>query len=557
MATSAMGAALSALGNMSESERSQTQSAISSNINVQITDSEAQKQKTGKTAEETLQSLNRDVANANQKLEKQDLTQAQERQEMAQVIGELSQAGINHLVGDKLKEADKKRQEAEAIEKENPAKAAELKAQAQAIEAKYGLGSNLQMGIRAATAALQGLATGNVNQAAVGAVSPYLNKLIKEQTGDNKEANLIAHAVLGAVEAHVTGNNAAAGALGALTAEAAAPLIMQTLYGVEKPENLSDSQKQNVANLSQIAAGLSGGLIGDSTGSFVAGAEIGKRAVENNYLKAKDITSWLSAIDGAKTLEEKQILINKLIQLDDVLQKDAADIKVSYSELIKRSDDLVQLAQSPDCNSYCQEIVKYSIGRLDQIINNYDALASKKRSEGMLNLAIGAGTYGAGRLVISSNTVKTYLGNIPWGDKVVSAGLGMGANTAYQIATNPEDKNVSFKDILWAGSTSFASGGTSFIRMNAINASSAGVKAYTEGENPGVAFTSSVIGSSLGYGVGTGVYYGLNKYHNRNYIFTYDSSKGILWGNAFDSGISEYLSSEGEKVGNELIKDAQ
>lgn len=107
MATSAMGAALSALGNMSESERSQTQSAISSNINVQITDSEAQKQKTGKTAEETLQSLNRDVANANQKLEKQDLTQAQERQEMAQVIGELSQAGINHLVGDKLKEADK------------------------------------------------------------------------------------------------------------------------------------------------------------------------------------------------------------------------------------------------------------------------------------------------------------------------------------------------------------------------------------------------------------------------------------------------------------------
>ena len=33
----------------------------------------------------------------------------QERQEMAQV----TQAGINHLVGDKLEEADKKRQEAE------------------------------------------------------------------------------------------------------------------------------------------------------------------------------------------------------------------------------------------------------------------------------------------------------------------------------------------------------------------------------------------------------------------------------------------------------------
>ena len=308
MATSAMGAALSALGNTNESERSQTQAAISSNINVQITDSEAQKQKTGKTAEDTLQSLNRDTQNANQKLEKQDLTKAQERQEMAQTIGQISEDWLQFAVGDKLKEADKKRQEADAIEKDNPTKSAELKAQAQAIEAEYGLGSHLQMGVRAATAALQGLATGSVNQAAVGAASPYLNKLIKAQTGDNKEANLIAHAVLGAVEAHFTGNNAAAGAVGALTAEAAAPLIMQTLYGTEKPENLTDSQKQNVANLSQIAAGLSGGLVGDSTGSFVAGAEIGKRAVENNALSLKDVyqyqKSLKAAIQNGKSVEE-------------------------------------------------------------------------------------------------------------------------------------------------------------------------------------------------------------------------------------------------------------
>ncbi|QSZ39924.1 large exoprotein involved in heme utilizationor adhesion [Actinobacillus pleuropneumoniae] len=299
MATMAVGAALSALGNTNESERSQTQAAISSNINVQITDSEKQKSLTGKTAEETLQGLNRDVANANQKLDKQDLTKAQERQEMVQTIGQISEDWLQFAVGDKLEEAAKKRQEADAIEKENPTKATVLRAQAQAIEAEYGLGSNLQMGVRAATAALQGLATGSVNQAAVGAVSPYLNKLIKAQTGDNKEANLIAHAVLGAVEAHITGNNAAAGALGALTAEAAAPLIMQTLYGTEKPENLTDSQKQNVSNLSQIAAGLSGGLVGDSTVSGIAGAEIGKRAVENNALSLKDVYQYQKALKAA------------------------------------------------------------------------------------------------------------------------------------------------------------------------------------------------------------------------------------------------------------------
>ncbi|WP_294088737.1 hemagglutinin repeat-containing protein, partial [uncultured Actinobacillus sp.] len=89
MATMAVGAALSALGNTNESERSQTQAAISSNINVQITDSEKQKSLTGKTAEETLQSLNRDVANANSKLDKQDLQALQERQEATQIVAEI------------------------------------------------------------------------------------------------------------------------------------------------------------------------------------------------------------------------------------------------------------------------------------------------------------------------------------------------------------------------------------------------------------------------------------------------------------------------------------
>ncbi|WGE92168.1 hemagglutinin repeat-containing protein [Actinobacillus genomosp. 1] len=331
MATMAVGAALSALGNMSESERSQTKAAISDNINLTITDNEKQKALTGKTVEETLQSLNRDTTNANQAVEKADLAAIQERQEMAQVIGELSQSAINHLVESHLKEANEKRQEAEAIEQENPVKAMALKAQAKAIEAEYGLGSNLQMGIRAATAALQGLATGSVESAAVGAVSPYLNKLIKEQTTNadgtlNKEANLIAHAVLGAVEAHVTGNNVAAGALGALTAEAAAPEIMKVLYKTDEPESLTDSQKQNVANLSQIAAGLAGGLTGDSTASGIVGAEIGKRAVENNLFGTilnNPQADWQGLAEGEKVKKavEKKVTEKAIEEVVDVTDK--------------------------------------------------------------------------------------------------------------------------------------------------------------------------------------------------------------------------------------------
>ncbi|MDG6232134.1 hypothetical protein P9J70_11740 [Glaesserella parasuis] len=64
---------------------------------MQITDSEAQKQKTGKTAEEALQSLNRDVANANQKLEKQDLQAIQESQEATQIVAEMGAKAVGDL----------------------------------------------------------------------------------------------------------------------------------------------------------------------------------------------------------------------------------------------------------------------------------------------------------------------------------------------------------------------------------------------------------------------------------------------------------------------------
>ncbi len=54
--------------------------------------------------------------------------------------------------------------------------------------------------------------------------------MIKQSTGDNEEARLAAHAVVGSVLAHLQGNSAVAGGAGALTGEIAADLIMQQLY---------------------------------------------------------------------------------------------------------------------------------------------------------------------------------------------------------------------------------------------------------------------------------------------------------------------------------------
>ena len=102
----------------------------------------------------------------------------------------------------------------------------------------------------------------------------------------NVEANLIAHAVVGAVTAHASGNAALAGASGAAMGE----YIAQQMYPGVKRENLSEEQRQTISALGTLAAGLAGGIAGDSAGSAVAGAQAGRNAVENNYLHVSEKT---------------------------------------------------------------------------------------------------------------------------------------------------------------------------------------------------------------------------------------------------------------------------
>ncbi|MBK1425295.1 VENN motif pre-toxin domain-containing protein [Yersinia pseudotuberculosis] len=128
------------------------------------------------------------------------------------------------------------------------------------------------------------MAGGDIAKAIAGGSAPYLAEVIKQSTGDNEEARLAAHAVVGSVLAHLQGNSAVAGGAGALTGEIAADLIMQQLYPGKMVSELSETEKQTISALSTLAAGLAGGLTGDSSADAVAGAQAGKNAVENNLL---------------------------------------------------------------------------------------------------------------------------------------------------------------------------------------------------------------------------------------------------------------------------------
>ncbi|KMW73119.1 hypothetical protein TI10_08315 [Photorhabdus luminescens subsp. luminescens] len=143
--------------------------------------------------------------------------------------------------------------------------------------------------------------------------------MIKDLTTDPKThqvdvvSNTLAHAILGAVAAEVSGNNALAGAAGAAGGELAARELMKHIHGENvKVSDLSEEEKQTISTLSTLAAGLAGGIAGDSTGSAVTGAQAGKNAVENNFLTAKDVYELKEELLAAeKTGTDKQVIYDK------------------------------------------------------------------------------------------------------------------------------------------------------------------------------------------------------------------------------------------------------
>ncbi|CAG75030.1 conserved hypothetical protein [Pectobacterium atrosepticum SCRI1043] len=176
---------------------------------------------------------------------------------------------------------------------------------------KYGTGSDFQ---RAAQAAIQALAGGDIQKAIASGASPYLAQLVKDVTMPKDEskvtasdiaANAMAHAVVGAVVAQLSGQDAAAGALGASSGELIARAIMADQYPGKTANDLTEAEKQSVSALSTLAAGLVSGLAGNSTASAASGAQSGRNAVENNYLSDKDITIFTEKYANAKTDEER------------------------------------------------------------------------------------------------------------------------------------------------------------------------------------------------------------------------------------------------------------
>ncbi|MCH4590544.1 VENN motif pre-toxin domain-containing protein, partial [Achromobacter xylosoxidans] len=154
------------------------------------------------------------------------------------------------------------------------------------------------------------------------AAAPYLATEIKRRIGeDNPAANVMAHAVLGAVTAQLNGQSPLAGGLGAGGGELAARVIARQLFPGKDPDALSETEKQQVSALSQLAAGIAGGLsTGDAAGG-VTGAQAGRNAVENNNLNAPQLDEFAERARGCGARGDCHQVIEEMERLS-VAQQD-------------------------------------------------------------------------------------------------------------------------------------------------------------------------------------------------------------------------------------------
>ncbi|MFU2090624.1 hypothetical protein ACLQ9I_11245, partial [Avibacterium avium] len=126
---------------------------------------------------------------------------------MAKVLGNIADNSIAIATYNQREEIARLKREKAKVEnqqgKESP-QAQALNTQIQQLEknldTEFGLGRAKGMVIRAVTAALQSAVQNDSAGALTALASPYINQAIHQATEGNQEANLMAHALLSAVE---------------------------------------------------------------------------------------------------------------------------------------------------------------------------------------------------------------------------------------------------------------------------------------------------------------------------------------------------------------------
>ena len=366
-------------GKDSDSQSSTTKSGINTQ-NIIIKDEAEQLKRTGKTVQEEIAAIKTDITTESAqsqsgKLEnrfnKDDVQKELDFQrEVTEKFGpNVAEAGS--LLANKFgEEAKAKRNEAAiALEEAEKAKAENNNETNRALvkqardnfetasrEAKeWETGGSQRLIIDSALNVISTALAGRpAAEVVASGLSPAVNNQIKKATTDakgnvNTALNLTAHALWGAVEAYAGNRNVAAGVAGAAGGEVAAHFLASTLYN-KSPEKLSEEEKRTVSSLSQVAAGIAGGSLSDSSDGAIIAAKTAKNAVENNYLYNGEVNSLVKELAKAeKEGKDTRPIFEKYAKLSEKnrrkILKDCGDNPVCYIPHI-------QMMQSGDEAAY-------------------------------------------------------------------------------------------------------------------------------------------------------------------------------------------------------------
>ncbi|ENZ8061145.1 two-partner secretion domain-containing protein [Klebsiella aerogenes] len=500
--------------NGSGSDSSLTRAAVSEG-SIVIRDSANQQQ--------DVTGLSRDAAHANQTLSPIfDKEKEQNRLATAQKIGE-----IGRQVSDVLVTQGKLN--AQAAQSDPAARAAaraklvaggnaspseeQISAQvSRTATADYDTGGKYQKVAQAVTAAMQGLAGGNLAQAASGAVSPYVAEIIHSQTTDsatgkvNVEANAMAHAVWGAIAAASGNNSALAGAAGAVSGELLGRWIAAEYYPDVKTEELSDEQKSTISALSTLAAGLMGGLSGGSSADAVAGAQAGKNAVENNYLSSTEARQLDKELSDCKASgNDCKSVVEKYIEISNKNSKELVDACsgggiacVTWEELLQGATNVAN-----DANA--------SQFRLDEKLKDPEAAALVNYLNGT-DLKFLQENITSGDRLLSVITDPTSWPVLVMGGKaiitntvtngkelLIAAGASVAGSAAIQYGVHGE---VKLSDVIGAGVIGAITAGKGYNPTVTWNAAGGYYQAELKGDDPFLGALLSKAGAATGYAAG-------------------------------------------------------
>ncbi len=317
-------------------------------------------------------------------------------------------------------------------------------------------------------------------------------------------------------------------------------MIATEMYG-KSADELDETQKQTVSALATLAAGLSGGLVGDSSASAVAGAQAGKTTVENNFLGSTTSDKLDKAVEKIKNGDKSLATANELIKLENADKRsDALVSKFTKDPLQMSSSERAELAvylrvyasemERGYGSAVSQELVKGLLSGQDYMKRNPDSEAMSKAQTIMniwgyhkSNASIGdAPVMFAGSVL--GLTVKGMAAN---------AAIGVGINSTAQLAGKDP---FSYVDAIMAGMTAAATTGKGIIISTPINMGGAAIGSSIKGEDP----TNSVIGTGVGSILGGGM----------------GKIKSGSMGSSVKEGTSDIISNIGGSITSEAIGNA-